>query len=71
MYLYERDNYSNYMLKIQILPLGLLVLGLASFKMGRFDEMFDWGIAAAGEQSTHKRHMLPSWAREVIRHFTF
>ncbi len=55
----------------QLIPLGLLVLGLTSFKTGRFDEMFDWGITSAeygiggGGGNGRDNHMFPPWAREV------
>lgn len=42
-----------------ILPVGLLVLGIVSFKTGHFDEMFDWTSPSSNY------HYLPSWVREL------
>lgn len=39
--------------------MGLLVLGIVSFKTGHFDEMFDWTSPSSNY------HYLPSWVREL------
>ena len=42
----------------QILPIGLVILSIVSFRFGRFAEMFDW-------TTNNGYQYLPSWVREI------
>ena len=44
---------------MQGIPIGLVVLGIVSFKTGRFEEMFDWTTTSSSY------HYMPRW---VSRH---
>ena len=42
----------------QILPIGMVILSIVSFRFGRFAEMFDW-------TTNNGYQYLPSWVREI------
>ena len=48
----------KYSFYFQVLPIGLLILSIVSFRFGRFAEMFDW-------TTNNGYQYLPSWVREI------
>ena len=47
---------------LQGIPIGLVVLGIVSFKTGRFEEMFDWTTTSSSY------HYMPRWVSVIIGH---
>ena len=49
---------------LQGIPIGLVVLGIVSFKTGRFEEMFDWTTTSSSY------HYMPRWVSGNIGDWT-
>ena len=55
-------------LPFQGIPIGLVVLGIVSFKTGRFEEMFDWTTTSSSYHYMPRwvsGHLKPSWIKST------